>query len=379
MFGGFRVYHGYKKLSWNKYNGKHDLTHFVAYPYNKKRLLKGTNMQYAPIDEFLDRFSCYGFNFLDTLEYAAYESFEMLWKMRLYNLCFYAKSLNKKGSFYKRFGVPKKFLKYMQDNNVSFGELKLLQIFQKDDKELITKYRYDNIQHIKYLMKNDILDEVKREYGYLSIEYINTLKEISKYIPLKKLKTYPKGLNNLFIYKDYLEMSEKLSLNYKSKKDLFPKNLISRHDKLQTKLKITEDMNTQFAAYLRYYELSKYTYEDDKYIVFPAPSIDSLKDEGRQQGNCVGHLYLTPYIEGKTEIYFIRKLEDVTKSFITLEYKENEVVQKELPSHSTDFKQEHLELIDKWIGYRKFIDNKIKYQKPKDIKIIKYDLNKMVA
>ena len=159
MFGGFRIYHGYKKLSWSKYNGKHDLTHFATYPYSKKRLLKGTNMQYAPIDEFLDR----------------------------------------------------------------------------------------------------------------------------------------------------------------------------------------------------------------------------LKDEGRQQGNCVGHLYLTPYIEGKTEIYFIRKLEDVTKSFITLEYKENEVVQKELPSHSTDFKQEHLEFIDKWLGYRKFIDNKIKYQKPKDIKIIKYDLNKMVA
>ena len=138
-------------------------------------------------------------------------------------------------------------------------------------------------------------------------------------------------------------------------------------------------MDTQFKAYLRYLELSKYTYEDEKYIIFPAPSIDALKDEGKQQGNCVGYMYLNPYIEGKTEIYFIRKLKDVTRSFITLEFKNGCVVQKELPHHSINFTDEQLEFIDKWLGFRSFINKKEKYKKKQEIKVIKYNFKKMAA
>ena len=174
-------------------------------------------------------------------------------------------------------------------------------------------------------------------------------------------------------------MSKKLALNYISKKDLFPRNLISRHDKMQKKIAIEEDMDTQFKAYLRYLDLSKYTYEDDKYIIFPAPSIDDLKDEGIQQGNCVGSIYLTPYIENRTEIYFIRNLSAVTKSFITLEFKNGRVVQKELPHHNRNFTDEQNAFIDKWLGFRSFIEKKEKYKKKQEIKVVKYKLNKMAA
>ena len=137
-----------------------------------------------------------------------------------------------------------------------------------------------------------------------------------------------------------------------------------------------DDMNTQFAVYLRYLELSKYTYEDDKYIIFPAPSVDSIKDEGQQQGNCVATTYLQPYLEKKTEIYFIRNLKETTKSFITLEYNENRVRQKELPHHSINFTKEQLAFIEKWTGFRQFLENKEKYQKKTntDNNIIKYKL-----
>lgn len=215
----------------------------------------------------------------------------------------------------------------------------------------------------------------------MKINYTNMslIKDISKYVSLKKLMQYKKGLNNLNIYKDYLEMAEKLSYNYKSNKDLFPRNLISRHDKMQTKIKVTGDMNTQFKAYLRYLELSKYTYSDNKYIIFPAPSIDSMKDEGKQQGNCVGYMYLDPYIKCQTEIFFVRKLEDVTKSFITLEYKNGKVVQKELPHHDRNFTDEQLEFIDKWLGFRSFTDKKEKVKNKATFKVTKYNLNKLAA
>ena len=173
-------------------------------------------------------------------------------------------------------------------------------------------------------------------------------------------------------------MSKKLALNYKSKKDLFPRNLIARHDKMQKKIKVDENIKTNFGTYLRFLELSKYIYEDENYIIFPAPSTDDLKEEGRQQGNCVGYMYLNPYIEGKTEIFFIRKLDNITKSFITLEFKDGQVQQKELPHHSRAFTKEQENFIQKWEGYRQFIDKKEKYSK-KNKTVVKYELKKLVA
>lgn len=377
MFGVLRVYHCYKQLSWSKYKGKKFLMDHPTYPYNKKKLVKGTNMEYAPIDEFMKRYSYYRYNYLDVLELAAYESFEMLWKMKLYNLCFYSKALNKGGSFYKRFRVPKTFLKFMQDNNVSYKDLMLLQLFQKDDKALIQKYRYTNISDLRFLIKNNVFEDFNESGLELNWHNVSIIKEISKYVPIKKLMKYPKGLNNLDVYRDYLEMAEKLSYNYKSKKDLFPRNLIARHDKMQTQIKVTKDMNTQFAVYLRFLELSKYTYSDGKYIIFAAPSVDGMVDEGKQQGNCVGYMYLHSYMQGNTEIFFIRKVDDVTKSFITLEYRNGKVVQKELPHHSRDFTTEQNEFIDKWIGYRSFMDNKEKYKIK--IRTKKYNIKQLAA
>jgi len=378
MFGGFSVSHNNRKINWSEYKGQRFFTDYPTYPYNKKRLLKGTIMEYAPINDFLQKYSYYRYNFLDVLELAAYSSFELLWNMKLYNLSFYSKALNKNGSFYKRFGVPKNYLKFMQDINISYKELMLLKLFNKPDKEIIQKYRYYNINHLRYLVKNDILDMFLNSSNKIDKNTIDNLKEISKFIPLKKLRTYSKGFNNLNIYKDYLNMSKELALNYKSKKDLFPRNLMARHDKMQKKIKINEDMNTQFSAYIRYLELSKYTYSDDKYIIFPAPSIDSIKDEGRQQGNCVASLYLDPYIKGTTEIFFARDLNDVNKSLITLEYKNGQIRQKELLHHSRKFTAEHEEFFNDWIIYRNFIDGKAKKQ-TKVTNIIEYKLEKLVA
>lgn len=379
MFGIMNVYHGYKKLNWSTYKGHKFLTDHPTYPYNKKRLVKGTIMEYAPIDEFMNRFSYYCYNYLDVLELAAYGSFELLWNMKLYNLCFYSKALNKNGSFYKRFRVPKNFLKFMQDNNVTYKELMLLQLFQKADKELLQNYRNININYLRFLVKNNVLDDFLKSGIELNYTNMKLIKEISKSVPIKKFMQYPKGLKHLNIYKDYLDMAKELSYNYKTKKDLFPRNLIARHDKLQTKIKVSEDMNTQFKAYMRYLELSKYTYSDDKYIIFPAPSIDSMKDEGKQQGNCVGYMYLKSYINCETEIFFIRNLENADKSLITLEFKNGRIVQKELAHHKRNFTDEQNNFMDKWLGFRNFTDQKEKVKNKAKVKVIQYKLNKIAA
>ena len=148
---------------------------------------------------------------------------------------------------------------------------------------------------------------------------------------------------------------------------------------MQKKLTIEEDRETHFAAYLRYLELSKYTYEDNKYIIFPAPSIDDLKKEGLQQENCVGSMFLLKYINSQTEIFFMRDIEKVDKSLITLEFKNGHIVQKELPHHSQKFTEEQNTFINNWVNFRQFMDQKEKYKKKQEIKVIKYNFKNMVA
>lgn len=370
-----KVWHSVPIKDWHIYTGKKSLYNLPIYPYNKKKLFANTPVIYAPIEDFKRENPIY--SDLEILNLASYESFELLWKMGLHRLARNPKSFNKKGSFTKRFGVPKKFLKFMIENNVDYKDYKLLKLLQKPDKELISKYRYYNYNYLLLMKKQgflydfDILD--KFEW------YFAELKEICKHTSLKKFFQYEKGIKNIKIYADYLKMATILGMNLKSKKKLFPYQLFAWHDKLCKKIYIINDMNTKFKAYLRYLDLSKYTFKDDKYIIFPAPSIEDLQDESVQQGNCVAYMYLNPYIENKTEIYFIRNLAEANKSLITLEFKKGRVVQKELPHHSINFTDEQNNFIDKWIGYRSFIEQKEKYKKKQKIKVIKYNFKKSAA
>ena len=366
-----KIYHNTKILEWHIYTGNKVLSKMPIYPYNKRSIFKGTVYEYAPIKEFRQKFKYY--DDFEILQLAGYRSFELLWKMGLHRLSLSAKHFNKTGCFEKRFGVPKSFLKFMIEHDLNYEQYSILKLLQETNIDLINHYRNYNY---KYLV-------LMKEQGYLKDKTIvhkfhfdrNELQTICKYVPLRKLLNYTEGLFNLNIYKDYLNMLKKLGYSMKSKDELFPENLVEKHDELMKQIKIMADMDTQFGVYLRYLELSKYTYQDENYIIFPAPSVSDLTDEGEQQGNCVAREYIGPYKNKQTEIYFIRKLDDITKSFITLEYKNGHIAQRELPHHNRNFTQEHIDFMDKWLGHRQFTDIKEKYK----TKVVRYDLEKLVA
>lgn len=368
-----KVYHS-PIIDWHIYTGNKLLYQMPIYPYNKRTIFKGTPLEYAPIQEFKKEYNYY--NDFQILQIASYQSFELLWKMGLYRLSLSSKHFNKKGSFNKRFGVPKSFLKFMVENNIGYDDYKIMKLLQEPNMDLIYKYRAFNYNYLAFMKKQGYLKNIEILNRFKYDE--DTLRIICKYVPLKKFLQYEKGLKNIHLYADYLHMAEQLNYSIKSKKRMFPKQLKARHGELSRKIVIIDDMNTQFAVYLRYLELSKYTYQDDKYIIFPAPSVDDIKEEGKQQGNCVATTYLTPYLQKETEIYFIRKLDNPDKSFITLEYKYGKIRQKELPHHSRKFTAEHEKFCNDWIIYRNFIDGKANKQS-KVTNIVEYKLEKLVA
>lgn len=369
-----KIWHNTPITDWHIYTGNKSLYDMPVYPHNKKQLFKNTPFQYAPIKEFKKEYPNY--TDFQIIQIANYKSFELLWKMGLHNLAIKAKYFNKKGSFSKRFGVPKSFFNFMVVNNINYEDYKLLQLLQRPNMDLIRKYRYFSYEYLLFMKKQGFLYDLKVLNQFRYCFYV--LKDICKYVPLKKFLQYEKGIRNMNIYADYLKMASELGVSIKSRKRLFPYQLVAWHDKFSKRIKIIEDMDTQLKISLRYLELSKYTFQDDKYIIFPVPSIEDLKDEGEQQGNCIVS-YLNRYINKQTEIYFIRELLNPVKSFITMEYRDNHIIQKELPHHSQNFTSEQLEFLKKWEGYRSFIENKERYKTKNKTKAIKYEFKKMVA
>lgn len=375
--GGMQIYHFDMPEYWYSYNGCRNFTGYEMYPFNKKRLIKGTNLEYAPINECLAKFSC--ISYIDALMLAANESFELLWNMKLYNLSLFAKHFNKKGSFYKRFKITKDYLMFMQENDITYRQLMYLKLIKKKDIGLLKNIANWNFNCSKFLFDKNLLEEYAKYNNTISPYIIETLKEIEQFTSLKRLRNYPQALEKLSIYRDYLVASQKLDIKLISKEKLFPEDLIKEHDEVMRTLNSIKNGEKNREIWTVYLKLSKYTYNDDKYIIFPATSAESMKEEGRNQSNCVGCMYLDSYANSNTEIYFMRDLKNPTKSLITLEYKKGQVVQKELPEHSTDFTDEQNAFIDKWLGFRSFTDKREKVKNKANFEVKQYNLNKLVA
>lgn len=56
------------------------------------------------------------------------------------------------------------------------------------------------------------------------------------------------------------------------------------------------------------------------YVIKVPQNIEDLIDEGKQQNNCVGSNYNTSIVRGENLIYFIRKKDNINKSYVTCRY-----------------------------------------------------------
>ena len=179
--------------------------------------------------------------------------------------------------------------------------------------------------------------EALKLYPTTDINMLNFIKDnlclvklILKYADLEKALEYLKKqdltINNLHEYGDYLRCCEEMKLNLKDHNILFPKHFIEEHDKITNEMVISKDplIDKRIKDLADFLILNKY--EDDKYIIFPADSINSLIDESSQQSNCV-RTYCEMVSNNECQIYFMRYKNDIKKSFVTIEVRNNKVVQ----------------------------------------------------
>ena len=87
-------------------------------------------------------------------------------------------------------------------------------------------------------------------------------------------------------------------------------------------------------------------YEDDKYIIYPVKDINELIDESSQQNNCV-KTYAERYVKAECDIYFMRLSNARDKSLVTVEVRDNCVVQQRTKNNN-DTTKEQKKFLKKW-------------------------------
>ena len=297
---GYMYIHHYSSFThWKKRNFRwayRDVMGIVS-PYNIKSLLQNTELRFSMLDRYIAHMDY--INFIQCLKLARYPSFEMLIKMKLYNLASEADQFTKGKNFQEIFGLPKIYYPFMKKHNINIRQLQVLKLLQKKDIKLINKL----------------------------VNY-NNLEELSKYVKLEDAyyKVLKKNKFHEHEYLDYLRMNALLERDLKDKRILFPKNLMEEHDKLVKLIKLVEDEQNDKLIKLRLKKLNKNIFQNEKYIVFPAPSIESLQKEANSQKNCL-LLYCKKYALGECDIFFLRKRKNIDESLVTIEIRNSKIIQ----------------------------------------------------
>ncbi len=300
-------------------------TYWEAYIYKDSLdLLKNTSIyKYTHIWDLKD---CYEQNVisLETLIYypICCPQFEYLVKMGLYRLALFAPNTIEGTDFKNRFGVDKSYLKFMKNINISYSQLKALRIFPTND-----------INMLNFFADHSWIYE-----------------ELSSFIELDKLKNYIDNhqLNSHDIneYYDYIECCRKVGFNLKDKSIIFPTDFKKQHDKLTKELIIANDpkINENIKSLASILSLNKY--DDGKFVIFPADSIESLIDESTQMSNCV-RIYCEQVSKNECQIYFMRYRDNINKSYITIEVRNNKIVQARTKLNGSPSKEE-MRILTNW-------------------------------
>ena len=244
-------------------------------------------------------------------------SFEYLVKYGLLRVAYDPQDLVFKNNFKDTFNVDKKYLDYFVKNNFNYDEIKIFSYSKLDDVKLIRNFA----------IIRQKLEEINKDYG---IE----IKKIINYFINCKIHSSDK----IYDYSDYLELCEKLGYDLNNKRILFPKDLVASHNKLvrDYKVIVQPKIKENITKISKILEINRY--EDDVYIIYPAPTLESLIEESSNQNNCVKS-YCDRYSTGKSLIFFMRKKSNINKSLVTIEVNNNKVVQariknNELPNNN---------------------------------------------
>lgn len=291
---------------------------FIYYSYNLEKLLgEKEYLKYSMLWELAEHEDYFDLIYL-IKNYN--QSVEFLIKMNLYKLALCPKTFSNKKNFNERFlGLSKDYIPFIQKYNLNIDELVALS--------------YLKVKNIDYIKRLEGLNNNDFDYLKQNINLITLLKETDF------------CEKNFFEYKDYLIIMDRLGYEF-NRKNLYPKKIIQEHDKLLKEYKDVKSKMLNKSIFKIYKKIKCNTFKDKKYIIFPVRDNDSLIDESHQQNNCV-RTYADRILARECDIYFMRLLSEKEKSLVTVEVRNNHIVQKKTKNNGLTTKEQN-KFLDLW-------------------------------
>ncbi len=240
-----------------------------------------------------------------------FPSFEYLVNYKLYNLALNIPDYFQHGNnFESIFGVEKKYLSFMRKIDIDRSSYLVLKLYPTEDVETLEVF-------------GNWIDVYKDVLYALVNEYHVDLTRLKEYLKKNSL------VRHMSEYFDYIAMAREVGADLFDKKVIYPPNLQTAHDALYDQLVFVKDPIVDEKLKSRAAVLQKNVYEKDGYLIYPASSIAELIDESKQQKNCV-RTYAERIAAGETNVYFMRRKEDIAKSFVTIEEFDGHIIQARL-------------------------------------------------
>ena len=249
------------------------------------------------------------------------------------------------------------------------------------DKEYYNFLRGGSVQPVNsfnlcalQFMKRNGIPALEEYFDFVSVA-LNYKKELNlmlKFRSFRKCVSYAKKqsllcgcaysytvnvTHNFFMtYSDYISEGKKLNYDFTSESVVFPQNVSIAHQE-QIEFERQQELEEEKRKYKNFEKRlkrlkKKYTFSDGKFLIRPAENLDELLIEGNELHHCVYSCYKDRYMEGDTDILFIRNCQEPDKPFYTLEYKNGNIVQCRT-YHNKERTSEVANFLDKWKSFLK--------------------------
>ncbi|MEX3625129.1 PcfJ domain-containing protein [Viridibacillus arvi] len=222
---------------------------------------------------------------------------------------------------YTKYGCSQEFLSYKDDNMADNKAIGYLAYIEKLEEE----YGLDKTKQF-----------INREFSFIygSSSYRSALQVAKRYnLPDKKFIRYiyfecdvSQGIGvetAISEYEDYIRMTTEMGYE---RFDRYPKHLRTSHDIASRNYKVKLDAK-ELEQWRDALESNKsYISSVGDYMIFPPETPEDLVKEGNVLGHCVGS-YVNKVRKGISTILFLREKTDVDCPLVTIEVRDNRIVQ----------------------------------------------------
>lgn len=226
----------------------------------------------------------------------------------------------------KKIGL-KPFLNWAKEKDYSFGYRDLEEFFQERKLcSIISKEKVEKLDAFSKSVILDIIAHIDTESFPKHYQKILYYMENDHYIEYAKYRHRIYDISQIF--SSMIRFANSLECEIPKNKNLFETyNILEKNYNIWKETKGDEALaKNQNKSYLNF--------AYGNYVVVIPTTAEEFRKEAFEQNNCVYSTYMSRVIEGNTNVVFIRKADQVDKSFITCEVNLSGCINQYLLAHN---------------------------------------------